>query len=500
VSSAGGTSPGDVFGRWKTRLGFIAAIMGMAVGTGNIWRFPRMAAAYGGCSFIIPWVISLVLIAVPLFIAEGVIGIATRHGTIGGFTKWIGPRYAWMGLWMMWVNYAITFYYTVVAGWCLRYAVYALQGAFATYKPGLGQELWDSFVSDPVQTIVFTAAVWVLAYIILVYGTRGIETACKIIMPLLAILLVVLIGRALSLPGAGKGLEYYWIPHADRLANAETWLQGFTQTLWSTGAGWGLYLTYSILFAEKEGKGAKPEINLNAFTTGFGNHSYSLLAGLAVIPAVAALAPLVGVTPEEVYASGNVGLSFIWLAEMFPKLPLSTLWAFIFYLGLTIAALSSLICQVMVVAVNLQEYLGWSRSRVVLLTVLLGFIAGIPSALSVDFLNNQDWVWGLGLLLTSIFTFIAISKKAEESLNFANSISDIKIGRWWIYIIKYVAPAIVIVVLGWWIASGIIAHPADWWNPLIADSIGTVLIQWAVVLAIFVALNNRLARRFTQVS
>ena len=154
----------------------------------------------------------------------------------------------------MWCNTAIGFYYAVVAGWCLRYVIYSLQGVFETYVPGMGEKLWNSFVNDPLQTIACTAIIWIIATIVLLKGTRGIQTMCYLLMPLLLAILIVLAIRAVTLPGAWKGIVYYLAPKPEYLANAETWLQAFAQSLWSTGAGWGIYLTYVSLFTKTSGQ------------------------------------------------------------------------------------------------------------------------------------------------------------------------------------------------------------------------------------------------------
>ncbi|MCE4605979.1 MAG: sodium-dependent transporter [Desulfurococcales archaeon] len=494
-SKTEGSAPGETFGYWASRIGFILAIIGAMVGTGNIWRFPRMAAWYGGGSFLIAWFIALLVLAIPLLIAEGVLGIKTGHGTILSFGEWLGPKYAWMGLWLLWVNTVIGFYYTVVAGWTLRFTVYSVQGAFSTYKPGLGQQLWNNFIHDPLQVLIYDFIIWIIVAAILVYGTKGIETACKIMIPTLAVILVILAIRAVTLPGAGKGIEYLWAPSASKLGDSNTWLQAFSQSLWSTGAGWGIYLTYVALFSKERGKGPKAENNLNAFLTGFGNNFFSTWAGLAVIPAVAALAPLIGKAAMDVYQSGNTGLTFIWLSEMFSKMTAGSLWGGLFYLGLFFAALSSDIAIMMVPILGTQELFGWTRKKAVTIWIIIGFLASIPSAVSINFLNNQDWVWGLGLLISALFTFYVVSKKWKEALDFTNSISDVKIGMIWSYLIRIVTPILVLVTIVWWIVQSISWYPKTWWSPTETYSVGTVLLQWFIVLAVLIALRPVIARK-----
>ena len=148
------------------RLGLIFATIGAAIGTGNIWRFPRMVGANGGGSFLVPWLIFLFLWSVPLIIAEFALGKRSRTGTVGTFRIFAGNRFAWMGLWTAWISTAIGFYYAVVTGWCINYFQTAIRG-------GLGSEVdtvqvWNDFLQDPTQVIFFQslsvlitmAAIW----------------------------------------------------------------------------------------------------------------------------------------------------------------------------------------------------------------------------------------------------------------------------------------------------------------------------------------------------
>ena len=388
----------------------------------------------------------------------------------------------------------IAWYYAVVIGWILRYVVYAIQGAFNQYYPGIGQDLWNRFISNPIEPVVFTLIGWLIYYLVMIHGTRGVETFCKILMPVLTLSLIVLIVRGLTLPGSMKGLEYFWAPSPERLVQADTWVHAFDQVLWSTTAGYGMYLTYTVLFAEKEGEGVMPENNLNVMTMAFGDTSYAFLAGLAIIPAVAALAPLVGIAPEEAYASGSIGFSFIWLAEMFTKLPFASVWAFVFYLALASAALTSQLGNLYPFVVNLQDLFGWDRRKAVRVATIIGIIASLPSALSVSFLINQDWAWGLALMLSALFLSIAVALKAEEALEFTNRISDIKIGRWWIYLIRYITPIAVVFVLGWWIASSTTVE--GWWNPIAEATVGTAVFQWIILLIICIVLGKKISEKY----
>jgi NSS family neurotransmitter:Na+ symporter len=233
--------------QWGSRWGFILASIGMAIGTGNIWRFPRVAAANGGGPFIIAWTIALFVWAIPLLMGEMVMGRKTGLGTVGAFRDFIGKKYTWMGTWIMVVCLAIAFYYSVVMGWCVKYFTLAISG---TFKPGMGTEqtaeIWNVFTTTPSQTILFHFISMAIAGIIIYQGvTKGIEKASKIMIPTLFVLLITAMLRAVTLPGAAQGLEYLFSPKFHMLAEPKIWLAAFTQAAWSTGAGWGFINTHN---------------------------------------------------------------------------------------------------------------------------------------------------------------------------------------------------------------------------------------------------------------
>ena len=161
---------GDTFGG---RMGLIFATIGAAIGTGNIWRFPRMVGANGGGSFLVPWLIFLFVWSVPLVIAEFAIGKRARTGTVGAFRIFAGKRFAWMGLWTAWISTAIGFYYAVVTGWCLKYFSAAAAG-------GLGQgvdttQVWNDFLQDPSQVIIFQFLAVAITMAAIWRGAKAIE-------------------------------------------------------------------------------------------------------------------------------------------------------------------------------------------------------------------------------------------------------------------------------------------------------------------------------------
>lgn len=470
---------------WGTRLGFIFAIIGAMVGSGNIWRFPRMMAMYGGGAFLIPYSIALFTVAIPLLISEGIIGRETGKSTILGFAKYAGKKYAWLGAWVAWVNIAIMFYYAVVNGWALAYFVKGLTGLYASYAPGKGLETWNAFISGW-QPLFFTILVWIFTWYVMAVGVKRIEKVASFMVPSLILFLVIVIIRAVTMPGSDVGLTYMFKFDTSKLSNAEAWLQAYSQVLWSTGAGWGIYLTYSSYLKKDD------DINLNSHITGFGDTSAALLGGLAVITTVAVTAPLIGIDPFKVYAEGNVGLTFIWLTELFPKVPAGFAIGTLFYLALFFAAFTSQIAICDVFVKNVVDF-GVPRKKAATYAAVVGLVAGIPAAIKISWLDNQDWVWGVGLLVSAIvISFIMIKTGLERNRETANRGSDIKIGKWWDIMVGIVTPISILIVMLWWIKQSIDWYPETWWKPTETFSTGTVIFQWIIAAIVIWIIVNKI--------
>ena len=217
---------------FSSRWGMLLAMLGMAVGTGNIWRFPRIAASNGGGSFLVAWVVFLLVWSVPLLVLEFGMGKGTRQGAIGAFVKTLGPGFAWMGAWIAFVATAIMFYYSVVMGWTIRFFVGTLTGEVPGPTPSA---FWDGFHSTPGAVVTHAVAMG-MAIFVVSKGVRGIETAAKVLIPSLVVLVLVLAIRAVTLPGASDGLVFLFTPDLAELLNYEIWIQALTQNAWDTGA------------------------------------------------------------------------------------------------------------------------------------------------------------------------------------------------------------------------------------------------------------------------
>ena len=469
---------------FTSRWGMILSVIGIAVGTGTIWRFSRIVAQH----FLFLW-------SVPLIIAEMAIGKSTRFGTVGAIASLAGKRYAWMGAFVGFVSTAIMFYYSVVAGWCIYYLASSVQGTLVTTSDHMA--LWESFTGSARPLLFHALAMGIGAFVITRGVVRGIERTNRILIPLLLLILLTLAIRAVTLPGSIDGIAYLFTPTWETLLDYKVWLSALTQNAWDTGAGWGLILTYACYARQNE------DIALNAGLTAFGNNSVSLLAGITIFSTVFALAPEGGVS-ELISGTGstNTGLAFIFLPQLFRQMPggsvVQTFFSTIFFLGLTFAALTSLISMIEL-AVKVFVDMGLRRSRAIALVCTLGFLFGVPSALSLTFFENQDWVWGVALMVSGGFISFAVIKHGAErfrrdSVNGAGA--DFAIGRWYNVLITWIIPVQVIFLIGWWFSLAATDFDAQgWWNPFHTYSVGTCLLQWGIMIGIFVAFNRWMVAR-----
>ena len=470
---------------FTSRWGMLLAMLGMAIGTGNIWRFPRIAASNGGGTFLVAWAVFLLLWSVPLLILEFGMGKGTRRGTIGSFIQTIGPKFAWMGAWVAWVATAIMFYYSVVMGWTIRFFFATLTGDVPAAVPG---QFWEAFNSTP-QAILFHAIAVGLGIFVVSKGVRGIETAARFLIPSLVILVLVLAIKAITLPGASEGLAFLFTPDFSALGDVEIWLEALTQNAWDTGAGWGLVLSYAVYMRARE------DTALNAFVIGFGNNSMSLLAGIMVLCTIFSVMPNAA---TEIVGAGNEGLTFIWVPQLFGQIPGGQFFMALFFLALVFAAWSSLVAMIELASRILID-LGLTRRRAIMVVGSAGFLLGIPSALRIGIFQNQDWVWGVGLMLSGFFFAFAVlkygvTKWREKFINTPDS--DVRIGSWWDWAMRFVMIEAVVLMVWWlWQSAGGNFGAAETWTLFSPYNVGSVLIQFAVVILVLLAANRWLVAK-----
>ncbi|MEM7373065.1 MAG: sodium-dependent transporter [Bacteroidota bacterium] len=491
---------------FSSRWGLILASLGMAIGAGNLWRFPRLAGQYGG-SFLLLWIIFLMIWSIPILLAEFSIGKRYQRGVIGSFASLVGPKYAWMGFFITFCTLAITFYYSVVTAWGLRYLGLAL-GDVAAYWSGditLGEALasdpayldnfWERLSSGNALTIGLHIASVILGCVFLIRGIqRGLELANKILIPSLFVLLILIGVIALNMGNGIAGLEYMFAIKAHHFSNPKVWLEALSQSAWSTGAGWGLIMTISSYSRARE------DVSLNIFISGFGNNTASIVAGLAILPSVFALASSEAEAIGYLQA-GNQALTFSIIPKLFAQIPGGSYLSVVFFLAFFLAAFSSLLAMVELFIRNLGD-LGWTRQRSAMSAAAFCIIFGLPSAWSLDFFNNQDWVWGIGLIISGLFIMFAVLRHGPKRFkaDFIDTDSDFQVhtGYFSSCIMLNVGLAIVLIV--WWMSQGYAEYP--WfdaegrWNVIDVYSNASIITQWIGLMVLGLVLNRWLYKTF----
>ena len=470
---------------FSSRGAIIVAGLGMAVGTGNLWRFPRIAAQNGGAVFLIPWMLFLVAWSLPLLIAEFGLGRGARRGPIGTFVSLVGEKYAWMGGFVAVTTIMIMFYYSVVTGWTLKYFVTSVTAG----APRDPEAYWAAYSTSVWQPIMFHVLAVLAGITIVARGVvSGIERANKLLIPALFVLLLVAVVRSVTLEGADQGLAFLFRPDLSALLNYRTWLEALTQSAWSTGAGWGLILTYAVYVKRDE------DVVVSSAAIGLGNNTASLLAGMAILPT--AFAILSTSDALEAMAAGNTGLTFIWIPQLFAQVPAGAFILPVFFLALFCAALSSLIAMIELASRVLIDA-GFSRRVAVRMVGLATVVCGIPSAISPAVFENQDWVWGLALMISGLFISVGVTRYGPERFRTELiNIGDgtIKVGPFFGWVLQHLIPVQFAVMFGWWMYQAVAVYdPDNWWNPIRMYSLGTCLLQWGLALVLLWLFNRRLA-------
>lgn len=482
--------------RFKSRWGLILSVLGIAVGTGNIWRFPRIAAQNGGDTgagaFLVAWIVFLFVWSVPLIIAEYALGRAARKGVVGTFVHHGGSKRAWMGGFVALTATAIMFYYSVVAGWCVHYLGASLLHDLPTTTEA-STKVWESFQTSGLP-LLFHGLAMLASVLVVRRGVTSIEKLNRILVPTLLGVVVLCMLRTLLLPGSFAGIAYLFTPQWSQLGQANVWLEALTQNAWDTGAGWGLILSYAAYMS------ARHSVVKNALITGLTNNVVSLIAAITIFGTVFSVLGAEMSRPEILAVmkdSGpaSTGLTFIWMPQLFARMALGKPLSVLFFLGLSFAALSSLLSMVELAARTLVDH-GIERGRAVVITGLVGFLLGVPSALDLDILGNQDFVWGVALMISGLFVALLARDAGLETIRqrLAARDGEWDPGRAWVFILKYAVPTLAVVLLAWWLYLSATAYAPDtWWNPLDTYSVATCVMQWGVAIGVLVAVGRKLA-------
>jgi NSS family neurotransmitter:Na+ symporter len=397
-------------GTWSSKAGFILAASGSAVGLGNIWGFPTRVGQGGGAVFVLVYLLCVLLICLPIMVAELAIGRHAQLAPVGSFDA-IKPKTRWwlVGALGVLAGVGILSFYSVIAGWSLAYVWFAATGALSGDAEAVGT-FFGTFTANGPLSIGLTLVILGTTAAVLLGGIQsGIERVTKLMMPALIVLLLVLAIRAVTLPGAAEGLTYYLKPDFSRLFDRTVINAALGQAFFSLSLGMGAMLTYGSYLGKRESL-ISAACWVVALDTGM-----ALLAGFIIFPSGFSIE---GFDPS---ASGP-GLIFAVLPRLFATLPGGQLFGAAFFLLLTMAALTSTISLLEVPVAHFIDDLKWPRRKAVLTMTTVVFLIAIPSALGngavgffgslpgvgTDFLSLMGIIWNdfalpIGGLLTAVF-------------------------------------------------------------------------------------------------
>lgn len=433
--------------QWGSRLGFTLAAVGSAVGLGNIWRFSYASGENGGAVFLLLYLLAVLVMGLPIMIAEFTIGRRAQSDVIGAFHK-LAPGRPWVlgGYLGLLAAFVILSYYAVIAGWIAKYLVGYLSGELMMVPAGEYGSHFTQFTAERLEPLGWSFLFMALTTGIVAFGVkRGIEQANKILMPLLALLLVGMAAFSLSLPGAAAGVRFLFRPDWSVLARAEVYLAAVGQAFFSLSLGMGALLTYSSYLPDNV------KLPREAVKVAFFDTLLALVAGLAIFPAVFSF----GVDP-----AAGATLVFIVLPGIFEAMPAGMALGLAFFALLSAAALSSAVSLLEVVVAYAMRRWRWTRLQSGLIFGFVIFLLGIPSSLGYGLLAElqlfgRDILSGLDLLASQIVLpvgglIFALFIGWGWQRNVALQASDFGrgwLGRAWLLMLRYLTPLMLTLVL-----------------------------------------------------
>lgn len=352
---------------WGSRLGFILASAGSAVGLGAIWKFPYMAGTNGGSVFMLPYIFFTLTVGISLLVAEFAMGRAGREGPMASLTKVCGRGWGFFGGVGVFTVFLILSFYSCVGGWCVKYMVDAVLGRGLISDPELLGTHFGAFVSNGELSFIYLLVFLGMTTLVVMRGIEsGIERVSKVLMPTLFILMLIIIVRGLTLPGGLAGVDYLFAPRWEDF-NASALFNAMGFCFFSLSLGAGTMITYgSYLSPKADLPGAVGWVAVLAIMS-------SVLGGLMVLPAVFAF----GLDP-----TAGPGLTFVTMPAVFSKMPFGQLFAVMFYVCLVVAALSSSVSMLEACTALLTRQFSLRRSTAILITVAGSTVVGLASTLS----------------------------------------------------------------------------------------------------------------------
>ncbi|NBI28357.1 sodium-dependent transporter [Chengkuizengella marina] len=483
--------------QWGSRVGFILAAIGSAIGLGNIWRFPYVAYENGGGAFLIPYFFALLTAGIPILILEFGVGRSKRGSAPLSFSR-LSKRFEWLGWFQTFLSFGIITFYSVVIAWAINYTIFSFNlkwgddtesyffgeylNATAPSGLNLGGIQWQIFIP--------LIIVWALLFFTISRGIKkGIEKLSLIFMPILLVLMVIIVLRAITLPGALDGLNHLFTPDFAHILPSflggdnpdwdQVWIAAYGQIFFSLSIAFAIMITYSSYLPKEK------DVNNSAFITAFSNSGFSFLAAIGVFAALGFMANQSGSDVADV-VSGGLGLAFVAFPTIISEFPaFNAFFGVLFFMTLVIAGFTSAISIVEVVVSSITDKLKVSRTKATLWICIIGFLISMIfiTGTGLYFFDTLDhFINSFGIAISGFLElillgwFIKVATIREEN----NLVSDFKIGYWWDIMIKIVTP----IMLGYMIILNIISESTGLYGGLPLPVI--LIFGWGALLIMLI--------------
>lgn len=435
---------------FSSRFAVVAAVAGSAVGLGNIWKFPYVLGNNGGSAFILIYILCIIVLGAPLMISEFVVGRRGQKNSYRSF-KTLSPTFRWtlFGIVPSIAAFIILAYYTTIAGWTLEYLYQSIINGYSNLSAMEVQKKFELFSNSVFSPILWQLVFFLItAYIVYAGVKKGIEKYSKIMMPLMVLLMIIMAIKSLTLAGASKGLDYLFKPDFSKIT-AQVILEAMGQAFFSLSVGMGILITYASYMSRKS------KIHTTVGAVILADTVLAILAGIMIFPAVFSF---------DIAPNSGPGLVFVTLPNIFNQMNGGYIFAIIFFLLLSVAALTSTISILEVTVSLVQEELKWTRSKATIITTIAIAILGILCTLSMSmgeeyhifgmtFFDMMDFMTSNWLLpLAGVFAviFVGYVMRPEDVKDELSNGGTLRIDSWfrvYLFAVRYVAPIAVILIL-----------------------------------------------------
>jgi NSS family neurotransmitter:Na+ symporter len=441
--------------QWSGQLGFIISAIGSAVGLGNIWRFPGVAYENGGGAFLIPYLVALLTAGIPILFLDYAIGHRFRGSAPLAFRrlkKWLES----LGWFQVMICFFIAIYYAVILAWAASFFIFSFSEKWGDDTASFF--LFDylhladgpaGYSFDYVPAVLLPLIlIWIATIVVLAFGiAKGVEKANLIFIPLLVVAFLVLVIRAVTLPGAVDGLNAFFTPDFSQLGSPEGWIAAYGQIFFSLSIAFGIMITYSS-YRKRKANQTSPGL-----VVAFANSSFELLAGIGVFSIIGFMAYQQNTTVDQLSGLKGVSLAFITFPKVVSEMPQSWLFGALFFASLLMAGFTSLLSILQVILAAFQDKWGWSPRQS---AIIIGGVCAVislllfPTSQGLNILDAMDkWANEVGIVLSALVMCIVVVwvvRKGQELSYHLSSLSTFKVRNIWLFLVGIFSPILLLVM------------------------------------------------------